>query len=619
MKTRFILSLIILLLCGGGFLCSQQPNYDPISKQVTWQFVPSPCGDSTHALGWNIATYGFYCQTLSGGGGGGIGGSGTTGFLPLFTDASDIGNSHVDDGHTTPGKVTSSEPIVAQLQDKGGQVWNALALGFHLDNTTDDCAAYASARTLIRAAGGGTLYIPAFGYALLSSCGVDSLDANMTILGSGMTGTDIGTTSVAPSGLHITHVPTGGNVAVVQLLGNGAGDTPANKVTRGGLKNLTIINDTPAAPCILVTGMNPEIENVTCIGQTSAVGGTPTNGGIQLGSTSPTLVPGSPASNYGGYAGEYIRNFYCINCTWIAQFLNTANGITDASFFGDYTDSDPTGYAVVFNGTGAGEVPYGNTIKVQIEGGPVGGGSVLYKGGVGFGVGSGGYSGNNIVDLVVGDTGTEQHGAWILSANSQSNTVICHSPNSAYVNGECINDVSTSYGNGWDDTNIRTFARQNYRGVNLGSPTYPFNFLFLNGGGSVEGLEGTPATTCGVNRDYLWADTTDHRWKVCNNNGTPADVATILSGSQALGTSSIAANACASAISIASTGVVTTDVILITPNADISGVTGYGPLSTDGLTVNAYPTAGHVNIKVCNTTGTAIVPGAVTVNWSVPR
>lgn len=101
--------------------------------------------------------------------------------------------------------------------------------------------------------------------------------------------------------------------------------------------------------------------------------------------------------------------------------------------------------------------------------------------------------------------------------------------------------------------------------------------------------------------------------------GPTGSVTVVASGSQALGTTAIAANVCATAISISATGVLTTDRIEPTANADISAVTGYGVLSTDGLKIYWWPTADHVNFHVCNGTGTSITPGAVTLNWGVLR
>lgn len=106
---------------------------------------------------------------------------------------------------------------------------------------------------------------------------------------------------------------------------------------------------------------------------------------------------------------------------------------------------------------------------------------------------------------------------------------------------------------------------------------------------------------------------------VCNGAPGGGDVNKIANGTATLGTSSVSANSCASAVTVAATGVATTDTIIWTPNADISGVTGYGPQTTDGLIVYPYPTSNNVNFHVCNATGSSITPGAVTLNWRVVR
>jgi hypothetical protein len=93
----------------------------------------------------------------------------------------------------------------------------------------------------------------------------------------------------------------------------------------------------------------------------------------------------------------------------------------------------------------------------------------------------------------------------------------------------------------------------------------------------------------------------------------------IASGTSALGTSAIAGNSCATVVTTIATGTASTDSISWSPNADISGVTGYGVASTDGLKVYPYPTTNNVNWRVCNGTGSSITPGAVTLNWRVTR
>lgn len=97
------------------------------------------------------------------------------------------------------------------------------------------------------------------------------------------------------------------------------------------------------------------------------------------------------------------------------------------------------------------------------------------------------------------------------------------------------------------------------------------------------------------------------------------NTSTIATGTATLGTAAIAANACASAVTVTATGAASTDRIAWTPNADISGLTGYGVATTDGLIIYPYPAAGNVNFRVCNGTGASITPGPATLNWGVLR
>jgi len=71
--------------------------------------------------------------------------------------------------------------------------------------------------------------------------------------------------------------------------------------------------------------------------------------------------------------------------------------------------------------------------------------------------------------------------------------------------------------------------------------------------------------------------------------------------------------------SAAASGVVSSDVIDFSANASIKAVVGFIPGVTGGLTITAYPTSGYVNFDVCNWSGSAITPGATTVNWRVAR
>jgi hypothetical protein len=94
---------------------------------------------------------------------------------------------------------------------------------------------------------------------------------------------------------------------------------------------------------------------------------------------------------------------------------------------------------------------------------------------------------------------------------------------------------------------------------------------------------------------------------------------TIASGAAALGTSAIASQSCASVVTVSAPGTASTDVIIVTPNSSLKGVSGFTAAATGGLTVSWYPTTNSVNIDVCNWASNSITPGAVTLNWRVVR
>lgn len=94
---------------------------------------------------------------------------------------------------------------------------------------------------------------------------------------------------------------------------------------------------------------------------------------------------------------------------------------------------------------------------------------------------------------------------------------------------------------------------------------------------------------------------------------------TIYSGTKALDTDAIASETCDTLTAVTATGVVSTDIVTFTPNADITAVTGYAPVTAGGLTIYAWPSTDAINIKVCNPTSSSITPGAVTLNLRVTR
>jgi hypothetical protein len=98
-----------------------------------------------------------------------------------------------------------------------------------------------------------------------------------------------------------------------------------------------------------------------------------------------------------------------------------------------------------------------------------------------------------------------------------------------------------------------------------------------------------------------------------NNTGALTLTKTASSGTAAMTTAGILTGACGTTVTVAATGVLTTDVIDVTRNA--AATIGNG----GGLTLNAWPTAGNVNFNYCNSSAGTITPTAMTINWSVVR
>jgi hypothetical protein len=71
----------------------------------------------------------------------------------------------------------------------------------------------------------------------------------------------------------------------------------------------------------------------------------------------------------------------------------------------------------------------------------------------------------------------------------------------------------------------------------------------------------------------------------------------------------------------ACTGMLTTDRVTLTLNADPTSTTGYAPSSNGGLEIIAYPDAGggEIDLYLVNDTGGSITPASATVNYQVTR
>ena len=81
-----------------------------------------------------------------------------------------------------------------------------------------------------------------------------------------------------------------------------------------------------------------------------------------------------------------------------------------------------------------------------------------------------------------------------------------------------------------------------------------------------------------------WLDTSGTQ-KCEDSSSSITTMVKIIKSTSTLGTSSITANSCATVVTTTATGVASTDVISWTPNADISGQTGYSYTATDGLKI----------------------------------
>jgi hypothetical protein len=132
-------------------------------------------------------------------------------------------------------------------------------------------------------------------------------------------------------------------------------------------------------------------------------------------------------------------------------------------------------------------------------------------------------------------------------------------------------------------------------------------------GGMWCGTEGT-APTALASTDFLFADATSHTIKSSYNNGAFLSVPQVIaSGTATFTTTAVAAAACQTTVTVAGTGILTTDIITWSYNSQPTA-------GTDGsLNMNYWPTAGNVNFSRCNTTAASITPTAKVINWRVIR
>jgi len=91
-----------------------------------------------------------------------------------------------------------------------------------------------------------------------------------------------------------------------------------------------------------------------------------------------------------------------------------------------------------------------------------------------------------------------------------------------------------------------------------------------------------------------------------------ASTLTIGNSTATMTTSAISSGACGSTVSVAVSGVATTDSIEWAYNAAPSA-------NPAELVISAWPTSGHVNFQYCNPTAGSVTPNAATLNFRVLR
>lgn len=137
--------------------------------------------------------------------------------------------------------------------------------------------------------------------------------------------------------------------------------------------------------------------------------------------------------------------------------------------------------------------------------------------------------------------------------------------------------------------------------VDLGSTSLPFGNLWVGTAGT-NNFKFAPAATA-------QATTVTIADPALASVGLPLKIA---SGTATMTTASIGTLACGTTVTVAASGVLTTDSIIFSFNA--------APAANPGeLQVNSWPTANNVNFNYCNPTAGSVTPTAATLNWRVVR
>lgn len=251
-------------------------------------------------------------------------------------------------------------PVEAQTVSGAvlGPTYYAAAYGVIGDDINDQCSNLNTAMSIVSTAHGGYLDLPYGGLTKLTTCNL--LIPGNVVLRCYPTGPGWNMPTATPAcGLHITY--SGGTdptAPAVQCLQEG----------QCGLENMYVQLDTANKPMMLYTCSAPWLDNVRFKGLTSAggracadnTGPCPTNKGVLFGrggSASPSC--NDATAGYTGYGGPpHVQGLYFQNTSTWLEFNENANGIIVSSARGDFTDANPTGYAI--EGKGSMTSTYGN-------------------------------------------------------------------------------------------------------------------------------------------------------------------------------------------------------------------------------------------------------------------